>query len=129
MIYGPTNVEKWADLENDGDEDHIEERITWARRTATIRINNRLRGGPYAIPFEAPYPREVVEMSARLAGTLLYDSRGITDQGLDDEPIHQLAPHRKMVERWMLQIHSRRIRIDELDYTVDYPKVVDVDES
>lgn len=127
MIYGTTNVRKWADIENNGEEDHIEDRIDWACQTATTRMNDRLREGTYPVPFESPYPEQVIEMTARLAGVLLYDSRGITDMGADDEPAHQLSPHRKMVNDFIRLILSKRITFEGLISATNYPRALSLD--
>jgi hypothetical protein len=124
-IYGPTNTSSWADAENNGDEPYITNRIAWALRLATSKIDGRLLGGPYSLPFAQPYPAELVDATARLAGVLLYETRGITDQETDkDEPTHHLAPHRKMVVEWLRSVLGGKVRFPGLSRATDYPKAI-----
>jgi len=123
FVFGPTNIAKWADLENDGDATYIANRIGWARVQATSRVNDRLRGGPYVIPFSSPYPNMVVEMTARLAGAILYESRGIQDSQ-DDSGQSLVQMHRKMCERWINQVRAGLVRIEDLDYAINIPSIV-----
>src|SRR5690606_18957364 len=79
VIFGKTNVDRWADLDNDVDTTRIARRRLWARNLASATLDDRLRAGPYELPFSDPVPAVVVDLSARLAGLLLYDSRGSQD--------------------------------------------------
>lgn len=110
LVYGRSNVAKWADLNNDQDENDIAERIGWACCLATSEIDDRLRDGPYDVPFEEPWALSLVDATARLAGTLLYDSRGAIDVGADDDPAHSLAPMRKRVEKFIKSVLAGRTR-------------------
>jgi phage gp36-like protein len=79
-IFGKKNIAKWADADNDEDEDTIEARILWALQEAEDRINDRLRPSPYKIPFEGTTPSRIVTLCNKLAGILLYETpRGLTD--------------------------------------------------
>jgi len=103
-VYGKDNVKKWADVDNLGVDDDIQERICWALAESRAYVDSRLRGGPYAIPFTEPYDYQVVSMSARYAGVLLYESRGITDFAENGRPQHQLSMHRTQVTHWLQQV-------------------------
>jgi hypothetical protein len=126
IVYGRTNVEKWASLDNDQDEEQIGDRITWACCLATERLNNDLRNGPYEIPFLEPC-REVVDLTARLAGTILYDSRGITDTNTDGNPMDNLAVHRRFVKNRVVEICQGRVRLNHTEKAVYYPQVASDD--
>jgi len=126
-IFGVANVALWADLENNQDEDDIEARITWACDMATTKMNNRLRGGPYAIPFEEPssgegYDAELVNETARWAGVLLYESRGIEDT--ENASVPKISDHIKQVEAFIRLIRTGRMQLDVAEQTVTYPKVI-----
>src|SRR5262245_41738985 len=58
VIYGTHNINKWADVENDGDVDLIGQRICWALQNSHAQMNDRMAGGPYLVPFIQPYPRQ-----------------------------------------------------------------------
>jgi phage gp36-like protein len=123
LIFGRSNVRKWADVENTESAYEIDQRICWALSEARAYIDDRLRGGRYTIPFTDP-PTRIVSMSARYAGVLLYDSRGITDMSEDGKPKHQLSAHRDMVEKFLDQILSGKIRLDTDSDAITYPQVV-----
>ena len=109
LVYGKSNIEKWADIDNDGDPVAIDARITWALEEADDRVDNRMLEGPYVIPFN-PVPRSVVNIAARLAGYYLYESRGMTDP--DDTAKNQVKPLRGYAEQQLDDMLSNRIRLD-----------------
>lgn len=111
-VFGRSNVIKWADLDNEGDEEHIATRIEWALCAATEWLNNKLRYGPYIIPFESPYPIEVVHVTSRVAGIALYESRGVTDTTEDGTPVDALQVHREAADKFVEEILSGRKRLD-----------------
>lgn len=123
-VYGPTNVAKWADLDNDQEAAHIQNRIEWACSRATDEINDRLRGGPYDVPFTSPFPSAVVDACARLAGCLLYESRGITDADEDGESSNAVAPHRKRVDRWYREVLSGIRTIGGFPDATNAPRII-----
>lgn len=123
MVFGATNVEKWADVDNDEDATKIADRIDWAIEEASERIDTRMRGGLYEVPFSVPYPRTIVTLVARLAGITLYDARGITDPETPDA----LTPHRDLVEKGIGELLSGKARLDLTPATRQYPTVVDLE--
>lgn len=112
QIFGKENVKKWADVDNNGVLIDIDTRICWALAESRAFIDARLRGGPYAIPFVAPFNYQIISQSARFAGVLLYESRGITDFSENGRPQHQLSAHRDQVLRWLQQIIAGLQRLD-----------------
>lgn len=124
MIFGATNVAKWADLDNDEDDGKIDARVEWACEEATDRIDGRLRGGPYEVPFDgSSVPRTIVTLSARLAGVLLYDGRGVTDEEAED----RVTPHRKLVETGIAEILAGKVRLDLPQVSASYPRAVSME--
>lgn len=109
-IFGASNVRTWADLDNLGDEETIADRIEWALAAADGEVNDRLTGGPYALPIASP-PASLIECAARIAGVKLYESRGIQDMGSTDEPADQMQPHRKMANAWLKLVKSAAVRL------------------
>lgn len=84
-IWGIANVQKWSQLEPDAEGDD-DARITKAITLAEAQINDRFRPWGYAIPLmndEAVNPGgtnplpQLVDMTARLAGVWLYESRAM----------------------------------------------------
>ncbi len=107
-IYGPDNVIKWADLDNDRDSNKIEDRIVCIIDKATEEIECRLRDGPYKIPFIAPFDKVITDICARLTGVMLYELRGIQDS---DSKNDDLLWHRKQVDQVIDGIMARKYRL------------------
>lgn len=124
-IFGCSNITSWADLENNGDADHIEERITWALNQATSDLNDKMHEGPYEFPLSSsPYPPSVVYHVALLAALHLYDSRGLRDA---DPGKDIMAPHRMKAKKWIHDVLSGQYKISQLTRITDvvtYPEVV-----
>ena len=119
LQYGRDNVDKWADLNNNRDADEIAARVAWALAAGDEEIDNRLRDGPYEVPFTT-IPGEITRLSALYAGFLLYDSRGITDQ---DGPDDQLKNHRTRFETRCRMILSGQLKLDLEETSPSYPQV------
>jgi hypothetical protein len=85
LVYGKANVCSWADLDNQGEETFIAERISWALSLAQEQVESDLRVGPYAIPFADPVPSMISYMTAIRAGLLLYDSRRVVTSDNEDD--------------------------------------------
>ncbi len=77
-VFGRANIVKWSNLGNTQAPAN-EDRITAAITYAEAHINDRFRGGRYAIPFAGTIPQAVQDWAAKLAGAWLYESRGVSD--------------------------------------------------
>lgn len=120
IIFGTKNVAKWADANNDNDAGDIAARIGWALDEATDRINDRLRRGPYEIPFEAA-PRRIVSLCNRLAGIILYETpRGLVDEG----PQAAIAEMRDEIDNTLDAILRGREKLDASITSNDVPLAV-----
>lgn len=121
-IYGSVNVAKWADADNLLNAQDKDARVEWALCLATERINNRMRTGPYVVPFST-VPLEIVDLCATWAGVILYLSpRGVTDA--DEAANHELSLQEKWVQTQIRRIMAGQVRLDlELRCTT-YPKVI-----
>lgn len=104
-IFGKTNIKKWADMDNDDVTTDIEARITAAILYADAEINDRLRGGPYTLPFTS-VPTTIIRLSATMAAVWLHDLRGNEDE------TDQMEGHRKRVQTMLSQILSRGLRLN-----------------
>jgi len=126
QMFGPVNVTKWADLDNDRDADKIAARIAAMIDDASNEIDDRLRGGSYEIPFGTA-PKTVQLLAARLAGVLLYEARGVEDfESETGKPYHRLQWHRDRVDRVLSQIRSgaRRLLAETIAYHNEAPMPV-----
>lgn len=73
-VFGENNVTSWSNLDNESTEaDTV--RIAKAITIAEALIDDKFRGGQYALPFN-PVPSMVQDWAAKLAGIWLYDARG-----------------------------------------------------
>lgn len=120
-IYGANNVNKWADINNDGNTTDITARILWANKVAYFHINQKLLNGPYTIPFTTVFPVMIVDISARYAGFRLYESRGI-DDNLEDED-HMLVQHADRVEQDLRSIMGGTLKPEEYAEGVTYTPI------
>lgn len=127
-VFGKENVKKWADLENNGVDADVTARIAAALTFAEDDINSRLRGGPYAIPLDTPVEVLIVDVTAKIAGVWLYESRGVQDVNPDTgAPLHKLWWHKNDAGRTIRDIVSgkRRLAIIDTDKTfIGTPEVV-----
>lgn len=121
--YGRTNVDKWADLENTESGDDIDDRVDWAIALGDVEIDDRLRDGPYAIPFTSP-PRRIVRLCAIWAGLMLYQSRGSTDFDADGNAQDQYQHQRRYFDESLKKIHGGLYKFEDDDRPAVFPQVV-----
>lgn len=85
--FGANNVAVWSQLDNTttgADTSRVDDAIDNAEQT----VEDRFRGGPYAVPFTGGGSRglvKVIEWCAKLAGIWLYENRGLRDAGEDGD--------------------------------------------
>lgn len=119
QIFGRENVSRWADLDNDKDQDMINERIEDHLSNALDYIYGRIKGRyGDAIPFTNT-PRIIKYMNALYAGTMLYDGRLIVGENTAKD---QVSRHRKDFRRLIREILSGQLQLldglsgDPIDY-------------
>jgi len=123
-VFGRANIDKWADLDNDGDEDKIEARILAVLDQADEEVNDRLRRGPYTVPFTSPSAK-IVRVATLFAGVFLYEARGVQD--FDQEThkaVHRLAYQKTEAETTCRKILSGQFVLSVIPAVVTYPRVV-----
>ena len=123
-LFGRSNITTWADLENEEDATQIRQRVRWAVDEATAEARERLST---LVNMESltVAPRSLRLTVTRLAGVLLYESRGIKDSAEEDGK-NRLQVHKTAVDRYFREIAAGR-RILTLD-TSSVPAVIkDVD--
>ncbi len=89
-IFGAANVTRWADLDSNGDTQAIAERISGAISAASAEVDSILAGSPIRVPL-ATVPVLIREVTASLAGVLLYEGRGT--QGVSVEGGQVVHPY------------------------------------
>lgn len=111
LVFGQRNVVTWADIDNEGDVDFIEDRVTTMIALAHELTNDALRQGGYELPFIAPKPLSLSYNVAALAGVLLYEARGATDSE-SDNGTHRLTPFRNRWDKYIKQLLSQQVKLD-----------------
>lgn len=111
-LFGPVNVAKWADLDNDQTAAAITARIERAIVVSSAKINDRLRGGPYLLPIVGD-PPTLVNLCASLAGLWLYESRGVQDFSPETGvPMHRLRWFSEQAEKTLRDLRAGVLRLD-----------------
>ncbi len=121
-VFGSDSVEKWADLNNKRQAAEIRARINWALNLATTRVNSRLRGGPYEVPFSIPYDLIIVDLAARMAGVLLYQGRTTLETEVDSTTL--IDRNRQAIDRDIRNILAGRLRLDLTQTSATFPQVI-----
>lgn len=106
-MFGTENVRTWADLENEDDAATIMRRKRWAIQWATDEARSHLARTRYAGLDCAP--AVLRQATTRLAGVLLYESRGVQDADGEGNPQHRLRWHRAEAEKFF-----RRVKADQV---------------
>lgn len=107
-VFGVENVAVWSNLSNDSltaDSSRISEAIAFA----CVFIDARFRLSVYELPLRSSSgltPLQIRDMAARLAGTWLFESRGMGD----DESL--VADVRASVEKQIDRILAGQISLD-----------------
>lgn len=109
-IFGASNVQNWADIENTGNSQTIDARINWALTLSYDYFNDKMAGGPYNIPLQGKYP-VVITCQAKLAAVELYESRGLTNYDESGKPIHQLQNAKDWADNIIANIRAGILRL------------------
>lgn len=109
LTFGKENIEQWADLDNTEDTGIIAARVVWAQELAYANINDRLRDGPYVIPFAPPIVTTIKDLAARMAGVALYDGRLIRE---DKDQTDEMGHQRVIIEKLLRQLLSGQLKLN-----------------
>lgn len=110
-IYGKTNVNKWADIDSDGNLQTIDSRINWALQLSYDVVNSKLEGGIYKTPLTGRYPL-IISTQAQLAAVHLYESRGLTNFNENTGQMeHQLSQGKGWALKNLSAIRAGTIRV------------------
>lgn len=119
LAFGRDNIRGWADVQNNGIQADIDDRIEWAREEAHDELNSRLAAGPYSMPVAAP-PRMLIRIEAYLAGILLNESRSITDV---EEDAGDLKNFIKRIDKFVNGIKTGAIKLTDVEPVADLTEV------
>jgi phage gp36-like protein len=107
-LFDAESVKKWADLDGSGDADKIAARIAMAIEWKSAYIDDRLRGGPYEIPFSGSTPKTVTAICVYLSAVHLYGPRGHQDT---DQIASRLQGYKDEAEKMLNQILAGVLRL------------------
>jgi len=111
-LFGAVNVAKWADLDNDIDATKIAARVARGIAVASAKVDDHLRGGPYALPITGD-STTLVNLAAMLAGVWLYESRGVQDYSPDGGfPVHRLRWFSEQADTTIKMLRAGTLRLD-----------------
>jgi phage gp36-like protein len=122
--FGPDNVAKWADVDNDSDPDKIENRVTWAIRKATAMLNAEFLGSVYSVPYAtlADVPDMLLLLCATFSGMYLELSpRGLVDGGELNEQLTTIWDEAKETVQ---KLKAGILRLDAPRAGTSYPDAV-----
>jgi hypothetical protein len=122
-VFGPLNVSRWADLDNDNSVDvtdpdthavtlgKISLRIANAIAVVSAELETKFRRSRYTVPFtadgDAGMPADFVNLVATLAGVWLYEKRGVEDYDEDTGmPRHKLAWAKKDANKTIAAVQA-----------------------
>ena len=117
-VYGKNNIDRWADLDNDGNEYKIANQVDWANEQAKIYLDGRLTDGAYdsSIPFGTVTANNVPPLirllSKTLAGLYLFDHRRVIDSSENTDSVSQ---QRKNFDSWISQLTSGILKLRDIN--------------
>lgn len=128
-FYGPTEVRKWADRDQDASATKIEANITAALSWATTEIDVQLSNGQTKVPFTGTVPDTIRDICRKLAGAQLYAPRGAQDFDEQGRAVDRLRPVRAECYAKLESIRTGRIILNATLMRDSQPFVVTDDEE
>lgn len=123
FMFGVENLKQWADLENNQSAADISERIQWAVDEATADARERLMDSPVNLAAMSEAPRTLRVATTRLAGVLLYESRGVKDAEAENGK-HKLSYHQERADKYFQKVIAGTTRIQGVDGATTIPGIV-----
>jgi len=118
-VFGQANVYKWANIDSLATDDPlylstILARITTALTYATADINDKLRGGPYTIPFtDATLVANITRACVLKTGVWLYEWRGADDFDYENgKVVHRYSFLEPKADTILENVRRDAIRLD-----------------
>lgn len=129
-VFGKSNVEQWADLDNDEVHVDIAARINTALADAIEFVDDTLRAGPYTLPLTSTHAT-IKRLTAILAGVRLYEARGVQDVNeVTGQPLHKYVWHKQDADKTLKRILAGQLRLaGETDEASIVPAVVTEDDD
>lgn len=119
-VYGNLNIDRWADINNNGDSGEIAERITYFLEQATAYIDGRLADSAYTFPITGEnVPTVISHATALYAGIKLYEGRRV----VQDETDTQTSAQEKEFEDIIKRILSDTLKLPLQRTSTKPPKI------
>ena len=124
-VFGKSNIDKWADLENEGDPTHIDARVAWAIALAESHVQSKIKLTTYV--WESVSTNPMVEHAVALkAGMLLHMNRAVTESDGSAKQGNPMAKFEKLYRDFFVAVSANEISLGEGDNEVCFgaPSVV-----
>jgi len=108
-VYGVGNVAIFADLDGDADSTKIANRIASVITQASIETDEYARSTSYHIPLTTSAgatPSSIKDITARLAGLLMYEPRGLDGYSPDGKPNHKYYYQREYINQFWQDVRN-----------------------
>lgn len=113
QVFGKSNIDQWADLDNTQNDGIISSRIAWAIATTEAEIRSMLERGPYAWADISTHP-VVKQMVGIKAGLLLYTPRAVA---LEKDQANPLRGYEKLIKEMIQRVHSGNLKFGGVEAT------------
>ncbi len=111
-VFGKSNIDKWADLENEGDIDHIAARVAWAISLAESHVRSKMILTTYVWDTIATNP--MVEHAIALkAGMLLHTNRSVVDSDGLSKTGNPMARFERLYKDFFVAVSSNEISLND----------------
>lgn len=118
LEYGATNVDEWADIDNDDNATTKAARIAEAIALAGEEIDEVLRMANFKLSAVAAdgsgTPKTINRLARVIAGLWLYEGRGAQDYTRDGTPMHGHWWRRQWAENYLDEIRRGVRKLDAM---------------
>jgi hypothetical protein len=116
-VFGASVIDKWADLENEGDLDHIAARVNWAINLAEAHVQAKIKMTTYV--WDTVKLNPMVEHAIALkAGMLLHTNRASTDSDGEQKQGNPMARFEKLYKDFFKAVSANEISLGDTEETV-----------
>lgn len=119
QVFGKSNIDKWADLDNTEDDDIINDRIAWAIYVSESEIQGYLVGGPFEWDDIKEHPT-IKQMIGLAAGLLLYTPRAAS---LEQDQANPMRGYEKKLKEFIQRVHAGNFRFQGITQSASAPFV------
>jgi len=116
-VFGASNIDKWADLENEGDVDHIAARVAWSIALAEGYVQANIKMTTYV--WDTVKTNPMVEHAIAIkAGLLLHTNRSVVDSDGEQKQGNPMARFEKLYKEFFKAVSANEISLGDTEETV-----------